>query len=161
MGGNIAEMLRTTLHSVCTHNIIFCNFHLILAFMVLLHNMSSQIHSCLPYLNSSKKVRKLEFHRSYFSYHHISNIVFDIIRKPVYLSLNWYHICNGYEIMESILQLVLIESQKWNLAKHCVLAIVQTYWRMKTIGVSLLGNTNELQDFISDLHSYPAALYIP
>ena len=35
-----------------------------------------------------KKVRKLEFHRSYFSYYHTSNIVFDIIRKPVYLSLN-------------------------------------------------------------------------
>ena len=32
---------------------------------------------------------------------------------------------------------------------------------MKTKGVSLLGNTNELQDLISDLHSYPAALYIP
>ena len=95
---------------------------------------------------------------------HISLIItllFDIIRKPVYLSLNWNHICNGYEIMETTLQLVLIESQKWNLAKHCVLAIVQTHWRMKTIGVSLLGNTNELQDFISDLHSYPAALYIP
>ena len=78
----------------------------------------------LAKLNSSKKVRKLEFHRSYFSYYHTSNIVFDIIRKPVYSSLNWYHICNGYEIMESTLQLVLIESQKWNLAKHCVLAIL-------------------------------------
>ena len=75
-------------------------------------------------LDSSKKVQKLKFHRSYFSYYHTSNIVFDIIRKPVYLSLNWYHICNGYEIMESTLQLVLIESQKWNLAKHCVLAIL-------------------------------------
>ena len=108
-----------------------------------------------------KKVWKLEFHRSYFSYYLTSNIVFDIIRKPVYLSLNWYHICNGYEIMESTIQLVLIESQKRNLAKYCVLAIVQTHWRMKTIGVSLLGNTNELQDFISDHHSYPAALCIP
>ena len=108
-----------------------------------------------------KKVWKLEFHRSYFSYYHTSHIVYDIIRKPVYLSLNWYHICNGYEIMESTIQLVLIESQKWNLTKYCVLAIVQTHWRMKTIGVSLLGNTNELQDLISDLHSYPAALYIP
>ena len=107
-----------------------------------------------------KKVRKLEFHRSYFSYYHTSNIVFDIIRKPVYLSLNWYHICNGYEIVENTLQLVLIESQKWNLAKHCVLAVVQSHWRMKTIGDSLLSNTNELQDFISDLPSYPAALYI-
>ena len=76
-------------------------------------------------INSSKKVRKLKFHRSYFSYYHTSNMVFDIIREPVYLSLNWYHICNGYEIMVSKLQLVLIESQKWNLAKHCVLAIVQ------------------------------------
>ena len=110
-------------------------------------------------INSSKKVWKLEFHRSYFSYYHTSNIVFDIIRKPVYLSLNWYHI-NGYEIMESTLQLVLIESQKWNLAKHCVLAIVGSRWRMKTIGVSLLGNANELHDLISDLHSYPAAFYI-
>ena len=91
----------------------------------------------------------------------IFTLLFDIIRNSVYLSLNWYHICDGYEIMESTLQLVLIESQKWNLAKHCVLAIVQSCWRMKTIGVSLLGNTNELQDFISDLHSYPAALYIP
>ena len=35
------------------------------------------------------------------------------------------------------------------------------HWRMKTIRVSLLRNTNELQDFISGLHSYPAALYIP
>ena len=34
-----------------------------------------------------KKVWKLEFHRSYFSYYHTSNI--DIIKKPVYLSLNW------------------------------------------------------------------------
>ena len=57
--------------------------------------------NCLE-LNSSKKVWKLVFHRSYFSYYHISNIVFDIIRKPVYLSLNWYHICSGYEIMGSI-----------------------------------------------------------
>ena len=40
------------------------------------------------YTNSSKKVWKLEFHRSYFSYFHTSNIVFDIIRNPVYLSLN-------------------------------------------------------------------------
>ena len=114
--------------------------------------------------NPSKKVRKLKFHRSYLSYYHTSNMVFDIIRKPVYLSLNWYHICNGYEIMESTLQLVLIECQKWNLANHCVLAIVEDSlddWRMKTIGVSLLCNTNELQDFISDLHSYPAALFTP
>ena len=59
-----------------------------------------------------KKVWKLEFHRSYFSYYHTSNIVFDIIRKPLYLSLTWYHICNGYEIMESTRQLVLIASQK-------------------------------------------------
>ena len=103
-------------------------------------------------INSSKKVRNLKFHQWYFSYYHTSNIAFDIIRKHVYLSLIWYHICNGYEIMESTLQLVFIESQKWNLAKYCVLAIVQTHWRMKTIGVSLLGNTNELQDFISDLH---------
>ena len=121
-----------------------------------------RIYILTPHLiNSSKKVRKLEFHRSYFSYYHTSNIVFEIIRKPVYLSLNWYHICNGYEIMESTLQLVLIESQKVNLAKHCVLAIVHTHWRMKTKGVSPLGNANELQDFISDLHAYPAALYIP
>ena len=62
--------------------------------------------------------------------------------------------------MESALQLVLIESQKVYLAKHCVLAIVQSRWRMKAIGNSVLGNTNELQDFISDLHSYPAELYI-
>ena len=87
-------------------------------------------------------------------------MVFDIIRKPVYLSLNQVNISNGYEVMESTLQLVLIENQKWNLAKHCVLAIVETHCRMKTIGVPLLRNTNELQDFISDLHSYPAALYI-
>ena len=84
-------------------------------------------------LNSSKKVRTHKFHQSYFSYYHTSNIVVDIITKPVCMSLNWYHICNGYEIMESTLQLVLIESQKWNLAKYCVLAIVQTHWRMKTI----------------------------
>ena len=88
-------------------------------------------------------------------------MVFDIIRKPVYLPLNWYHICNGYEIMESTLQLVLVGCQKLNFEKHCVLAIVETHWKMKTIGISLLRNTNELQDFISDLHSYPAALYIP
>ena len=112
-------------------------------------------------INSSKKVRKLKFHRSYFSYYHTSNIVFDIIRKPVYLSLNWYHICNGYEFTESTLQLVLIESQKLNLAQHYAQAIVQTHWRTKTIGISLLCNTNELQDLIFELHSYPAALYIP
>ena len=68
-------------------------------------------------LNSSKKVWKLEFHRSYFSYYHTSNIVFDIVRKPVYLSLNWYHICNGYEIMESTLQVVLIESAEMKSCK--------------------------------------------
>ena len=43
---------------------------------------------CVLNLNSSKKVRKLEFHRSYFPNYHVSNIVFDINRKPVYLSLN-------------------------------------------------------------------------
>ena len=29
---------------------------------------------------------------------------------------------------------------------------------MKTMGYSLLCNTNELQDFISDFHSYPVAI---
>ena len=79
-----------------------------------------------------KKVRKLKFHRSYFSYYHTSNMVIDIIRKPVYLSLNSYHICNGYEIMESTLILQSI-----------VYWLLKTHWRMKTIGVSLLRNTNE------------------
>ena len=63
--------------------------------------------------------------------------------------------------MESTLRLVLSESQKLNLAKHCVLPIVQSRWGMKTMGYSLLRNTNELQDFISDLHSYPVVLNIP
>ena len=72
-------------------------------------------------INSSKKVRKLEFHRSYFSYYHTSNIVFDIIRKPVYLSLNWYHICNSYEIMESTLQLV------WSRVRNEILQSI-VYW---------------------------------
>ena len=56
-----------------------------------------------------------------------------------------YQICNGFEIMESTLQLDLIQSQKWNLAKHCVLTIVQIRWRMKTMCDSLLGNTTESQ----------------
>ena len=63
--------------------------------------------------------------------------------------------------MESTLQLVLSESQKWNLAKHCVLPIVQSHWGMKKMGYSVLCNTNGLQDFISDLHSYPVVLSIP
>ena len=69
--------------------------------------------------------------------------------------------CDGYEIVESTLRLVLSESQKLNLAKHCVLPIVQSRWGMKTMGYSLLRNTNELQDFISDLHSHPVVLNIP
>ena len=73
----------------------------------------------------------------------------------------FFHICDGYEIVESTLRLVLSESQKLNLAKHCVLPIVQSRWGMKTMGYSLLRNTNELQDFISDLHSYPIVLNIP
>ena len=32
---------------------------------------------------------------------------------------------------------------------------------MNTKADSLLGNANELQDFISDPHSYPVVLYIP
>ena len=32
---------------------------------------------------------------------------------------------------------------------------------MKTAGDSLLGNTDELQEFISEPHSYPPVLYIP
>ena len=42
-----------------------------------------------------------------------------------------------------------------------LLPIVQSRWGMKTMGYSLLRNTNELQDFISDLHSYPVVLNIP
>ena len=49
-----------------------------------------------------KKVRKLTVWSIILLYYHISIIVFDIIRKHVYLSLNWYHIWNGYEIMERI-----------------------------------------------------------
>ena len=48
-----------------------------------------------------------------------------------------------------------------NLAKHCVLPIGQSRWGMKTMGYSLLHNINELQDFISDLHSYLVVLSIP
>ena len=41
-------------------------------------------------------------------------------------------------------------------------AIIQSCWRMKHNGrLPKLGCTDELQDFISDLHSYPAVLYIP
>ena len=41
----------------------------------------------------------------------------------------------------------------------CIAYTAQSCWRMKTIQVSLLGNTNELQDLISDPQTYPAALY--
>ena len=115
-------------------------------------------------INSSKKVWKLKFDWSYLSYYHIFFIVIGIIKKLVQLPFHWYHICNVYEIMESTLRLVLAESQKWNLAKHCVyyiLTIVQSRWRMNTKADSLLGNAKELQDFISDPHSYPVVLYIP
>ena len=60
-----------------------------------------------------------------------------------------------------VLRLVLAESQKLNLAKNCVLTIVQSRWRMNTKADSLLGIANELQDLISDPHSYSVVLYIP
>ena len=88
-------------------------------------------------------------------------IIIDIIQKLVQLPFHWYHICNGYEIMETTLRLVLAESQKWNLAKHCVINIVQIRWRMNTMADSLLGNANESQDLISDPHSYQVVLYSP
>ena len=115
----------------------------------------------LSRVNKLKKVWKFKFDWSYLSYYHIFFIIIGIIKKLVELPFHWYHICNGYDIVESTLRLVLGESQKFNLAKHCVLPIVQSRWGMKTMGYSLLRNTNELQDFISDLHSYPVVLSIP
>ena len=55
----------------------------------------------------------------------------------------------------------VIKGQKSNLAKYCILAVVQSYWRLKTIGDTLEGDTNNLQDFISDPHSYPVSWYTP
>ena len=48
---------------------------------------------------------------------------------------------------------------KSNLAKWCVLAIVQSHWRMNAIGNPLLCNTDELQTFNSDLHSKPIVFH--
>ena len=73
---------------------------------------STERSSTPALLNSSKTVQKLKFDWLFFSYHHIFIIILDIIWKPVYLSLNWHHICNGYGIMEGTLQLVLIESRE-------------------------------------------------
>ena len=52
--------------------------------------------------------------------------------------------------MESTLRLVLAESQKWNIAKHCVLTSYCSESEDEYKG-SLIAN--ELQDFISDSHS--------
>ena len=88
-----------------------------------------------------KKSLETRVSSSIFSYYHISNIVFDIIRKPVYLSLNWYHICNGYEIMESTYTTAGFdrESEMKSCKALCTgYIIVGSRWRMKTIGISLL-----------------------
>ena len=50
-----------------------------------------------------KKVQKLKFAQSYFSFYQTFIDVFDIIREPVYSSLKWYkNFKNGYEIVRSI-----------------------------------------------------------
>ena len=54
--------------------------------------------------------------------------------------------------MESTLQVVLIESKMKSCKALC------TGYCSDSLEDE---NTNELQDIISDLHKYPAALYIP
>ena len=53
----------------------------------------------------------------------------------------------------------MIESQKIKSFKALCTDYCSDSFEDENNRISLLGNTNELQDFISDLHSYPAALY--
>ena len=107
-----------------------------------------------------KKVWKLKFDWPYLTYYHIFFIIICIIKKLVKLPFHWYHICNGYEIMGSTTAAGFKRESEMKSCKACVLTIiVKSRWRMNTMGYSLLGNASELQDFISDLHSYPVVMY--
>ena len=79
-------------------------------------------------------------------------IVFVIIRKmSVYIYIFFFFFFfffGGGGVLWNhgqLLHLVLIKSQRWNIAKHCVVPILSR-WRNKIIQGSLLCNTNELQD---------------